>query len=85
MGLLEIEEIRGRLENKLGLKLLNEVYDCVATITDYHTVKLDFEKIHKHKRKLENKYSVDEINAANYSTEEMFSIEVKERLCNELQ
>ena len=76
----EIEEIKARLEEKLGFELLKEVYDHVDTITDHHTVKFDYEKIEELKMKLEDRYTVDQINTAVDSVEEVFSIVVKERL-----
>ena len=76
----EIEEIRKRLEEKLGDDLFKEVYEHVDAITDYHTVKFDFEKIEELIMKLEDRYTVDQINTVIDHVEEVFSIVVKERL-----
>ena len=77
----EIEDIRARLEDKLGMALLKELLKYVDSISDHQTVKFDYEKIEELKMKLESRYKVDEINAAIDSVEEAFTIVVKERLC----
>ena len=78
----EIESIREKLENKLGMTLLKEVINFVDSITDHKTVKFDYEKIEELKMKLEPRYSVDQINTAIDHAQEVFTIILKERLSN---
>ena len=78
----EIESIREKLENKLGMTLLKEVINFVDSIADHKTVTFDYEKIEELKMKLEPRYSVDKINTAIDHVHEVFTIIVKERLSN---
>ena len=78
----EIEIIRQKLEDKLGMTLLKEVIKFVDGISDHQTVKFEYEKIEELKMKLEPRYTVDEINTAIDSVQEVFTIIVMDRLCN---
>jgi hypothetical protein len=78
----EIESIREKLENKLGMTLLKEVINFVDSITDHETIKFDYEKIEELKMKLEPRYSVDKINTAIDHVHEVFTIILKERVSN---